>query len=64
MLGISALAIWGGSLASSRKLAADMAKRASRDIGVSLAREAVLEALARYGVKKNIAIVEPYSPVI
>ncbi len=64
VLGISALAIWGSSLASSRKLAADMVKRTGHDIGVSLAGDAVLEALARYGVKKKIAIVEPYYPVI
>lgn len=64
MLGISALAIWGGNRAAATKLAAEMVARAGGGIGVSLPGDAVVEALQRYGVKKKIAIVEPYYPII
>ena len=64
ILGISALAIWGGSKASSDRLKAQIVARAGREIGVTMASDAVLEALAAHGVKRRIAIVEPYYPVI
>ncbi|WP_144110319.1 arylmalonate decarboxylase [Paraburkholderia sp. BCC1886] len=67
ILGISALSIWGGSRASSNALKARIATRAGlagREVGVTLAGDAVLEALAAHGVKRRIAIVEPYYPVI
>lgn len=63
ILGISALAVWGGGKATSDSLKRSMAERAG-GIGVSIATEAILEALQAYGVKKRIAIVEPYYPVI
>ncbi|MFT4507129.1 hypothetical protein [Caballeronia sp. 15711] len=64
ILGISALSIWGGSRASSEALKARIAARAGGKTGVTLASDAVLEALAAHGVKRRIAIVEPYYPVI
>ena len=63
ILGISALAVWGGSMATSDALKASIAARAG-GLGVSIATEAIVEALHAYGVKKRIAIVEPYYPVI
>ena len=60
VLGISALSVWGGTLASVEDLRARMRSRAKRDIGVTLAVDGVREALKRHGVKKNISIVEPY----
>jgi maleate isomerase len=64
ILGISALAVWGGSQKSSDALKASMKKRAGGVMEVSLATDAILEALKVHGVKKKIAIVEPYYPVI
>jgi maleate isomerase len=64
ILGISALSIWGGSRASSDQLKARIAKRAGAAVGITLAGDAVLEALAAYDIKRRIAIVEPYYPVI
>jgi len=64
VLGISALSIWGGTRQSARDLAARMAARAGGGVPVSLASEAIVEALQRLGVKRRIAVVEPYFPVI
>jgi maleate isomerase len=64
ILGISALAVWGGSKATSDALKQTMKQRAGGTIEVSLATDAILEALKVHGVKKRIAIVEPYYPVI
>jgi maleate isomerase len=64
ILGISALAVWGGSQNSSDALKASMKKRAGGTMEVSLATDAILAALKAHGVKKKIAIVEPYYPVI
>lgn len=64
ILGISALAVWGGSKATSDALKASMKHRAGGAMEVSLATDAIIEALTVHGVKKRIAIVEPYYPVI
>lgn len=64
ILGISALAVWGGSRASSDALRESIAERAGTGMGVSIATDAIIEALRAYGVNKRIAIVEPYYPVI
>jgi maleate isomerase len=64
ILGISALAVWGGSQKSSDALKASMKRRAGSTMEVSLATDAILAALKAHGVKKKIAIVEPYYPVI
>jgi maleate isomerase len=63
ILGISALAVWGGSRASSEALKRRLSDTAG-GLPVSLATDAIVEALQAYGVKKRIAIVEPYFPVI
>lgn len=63
ILGISALAVWGGGKATSDALKASIAARAG-GLGVSIATEAIVEALHAHGVKRRIAIVEPYYPVI
>ena len=63
ILGISALAVWGGSKATSDALKASIAARVG-GLPVSIATEAIVEALHAHGVKKRIAIVEPYYPVI
>lgn len=64
MLGISALSVWGGSDASAQALKARMIARAGGGIGVSLASDALIEALRAHGIKRRIAVVEPYFPVI
>jgi len=64
ILGISALAVWGGSQKASDELKASMRARAGGTMEVSLATDAIVAALKRHGVKKKIAIVEPYYPVI
>ena len=64
ILGISALAVWGGSKATSDALKQSMKQRAGGKMEVSLATDAIVEALKAHGVKKRIAIVEPYYPVI
>jgi maleate isomerase len=64
ILGISALAVWGGSQKSSDALKASMKRRAGSTMEVSLATDAILAALKAHRVKKKIAIVEPYYPVI
>lgn len=63
ILGISALAVWGGSKATSDALKASIAARVG-GLPVSIATEAIVEALHAHGVKKRIAIVEPHYPVI
>ena len=63
ILGISALAVWGGSRATSDALKASLSARAG-GLGVSIATEAIVEALHAHSVKRRIAIVEPYYPVI
>jgi maleate isomerase len=64
ILGISALAIWGGSRQASRELTTRIQNRAGGKMPVSLASDALIEALEALGVKKRIAIVEPYFPII
>lgn len=64
ILGISALTVWGGTIAAARKLKQDMIDRAGGQIDVTLPSDAILTALKTHGVKKRIAIVEPYYPII
>jgi len=64
VLGISALSVWGGSRSSSRDLAARMSARAGGQIPVTLASDAIAEALQALGIRRRIAIVEPYFPII
>ncbi len=64
ILGISALAVWGGSTAASEAMKARIRARAGGTIGVTMSSDAVIAALRAYGVKRRIAIMEPYYPVI
>ena len=64
ILGISALSVWGGTLASVEDLRKRMIDRAGRDIGVTLAVDGVREALKLHDIKKKISIVEPYYKTI
>ncbi|MEA2868312.1 MAG: maleate isomerase [Bradyrhizobium sp.] len=64
VLGISALSVWGGSRKSARDLAAKMSARAGGKVPVTLASEAIVEALQALGIKRRIAVVEPYFPII
>lgn len=63
ILGISALTVWGGTKAASDKLREEMSERAG-GLDVTIPSDAILAALKVYGVKKRIAIVEPYFPII
>ena len=64
ILGISALSVWGGSPESVEALKQRMAKRAGGTVDVTVPAEAVVAALKAHGIKRRIAIVEPYYPVI
>jgi maleate isomerase len=64
ILGISALSIWGGTLAWGDALKRRVRAVAGFDIPVALASEAVIEALKRHGVANRVAVIEPYYPSI
>ena len=64
ILGISALSIWGGNQTWCEVLKRRVRAVAGFDIPVALAADAVIEALKRHGIKKNIAVMEPYYPSI
>ena len=64
ILGISALSIWGGTPQWGEDLKKRIRKVAQSDIPVALASDAVIEGLKRHGVKKKIAVMEPYYPSI
>jgi maleate isomerase len=63
-LGISALSIWGGTSDWGDELKARIRKVAGWDIPVAIASEAVVAALKAHGIKRNIAVMEPYYPSI
>jgi len=64
ILGISALSVWGGNQQWCDDLKRRVRAVAGFDIPVALASDAVLEGLKRHGVKKKIAVMEPYYPSI
>jgi len=64
VLGISALSVWGGTPQWGEDLKARIRKVAGFDIPVALASDAVVAGLRLHGVKKRIAIMEPYYPAI
>jgi maleate isomerase len=64
ILGISALSVWGGTPAWGEELKARIHKVAGWNIPVALATDAVVAALKAHGVKRRIAVVEPYYPSI
>ena len=64
ILGISALSVWGGNAQWGEDLKRRIAKVAGFDIPVAIATDAVFAALKLHGVKRRIAIMEPYFPSI
>ncbi len=64
ILGISALSVWGGTAQWCDDLKRRVRAVAGFDIPVALASDAVIEGLKRHGVKKKIAVMEPYYPSI
>lgn len=64
ILGISALAVWGGNAEWGENLKRRIRRVAGFDIPVAIATDAVFAALERHGVKRRIAIMEPYYPSI
>src|SRR5258708_37597300 len=64
ILGISALSVWGGTPQWGEDLKKRIRAVARSDIPVAIACDAVVEALKRHGVKKKIAVMEPYYPSI
>lgn len=64
VLGISALAIWGGNVEWTQELKARIRRVANWDIPVAIASDAVVAALKAHGVKRRIAVMEPYYPSI
>lgn len=64
ILGISALSVWGGTPQWGEDLKKRIRAVAKSDIPVAIACDAVVEALRRHGVKKTIAVMEPYYPSI
>ena len=64
ILGISALAVWGGTVEWGEDLKRRVRKVAGWDIPVAIASDAVVAGLKAHGIKKKIAIMEPYYPCI
>ena len=62
ILGISALSVWGGNQQWCEDLKRRVRKVAGWDIPVAIASDAVAAGLKRHGIKKKIAIMEPYYP--
>ena len=63
ILGISALSVWGGTIEWGEDLKRRVRKVAGWDIPVAIASDAVAAGLKAHGIKKKIAIMEPYYPV-
>ena len=64
ILGISALSVWGGTLDWGEDLKRRVRKVAGWDIPVAIASDAVVAGLKAQGIKRRIAIMEPYYPCI
>jgi len=64
ILGISALSVWGGNAEWGEELKRRIRKVAGFDIPVAIATDAVFEALELHGIKRKIAVMEPYFPSI
>ena len=64
ILGISALSVWGGTLDWGEELKRRVRKVAGWDIPIAIASDAVAAGLKAHGIKKKIAIMEPYYPCI
>ena len=64
ILGISALSVWGGNAEWGESLKQRIRVVAGFDIPVAIATDAVFAALRLHGIKRRIAIMEPYFPSI
>jgi maleate isomerase len=64
ILGISALAVWGGTPAWGEQLKERVRKVAAWDVPVTIASDAVVAGLKAHGVARKIAVMEPYYPCI
>ena len=64
ILGISALSVWGGTVAWGEDLKRRVRKVAGWDIPVTISSDAVVAGLKAHGIKKKIAVMEPYYPCI
>ena len=64
ILGISALAVWGGTVEWGEELKRRVRRRAGWDIPVTISSDAVVAGLKAHGIKKRIAVMEPYYPCI
>lgn len=64
ILGISALSVWGGTVEWGEQLKRRVRKVAGWDIPVTISSDAVVAGLRAYGIKKKIAVMEPYYPCI
>jgi maleate isomerase len=64
ILGISALSVWGGTIEWGEELKRRVRKVAGWDIPVTISSDAVVAGLKALGIKKKIAVMEPYYPCI
>ena len=64
ILGISALSVWGGTIEWGEELKRRVRKVAGRDISVTISSDAVVAGLQAHGIKRKIAVMEPYWPCI
>ncbi len=65
ILGISALSVWGGTIEWGEDLKQRVRKVAGNpNLSVTISSDAVVAGLKAHGVKKKIAVMEPYYPCI
>ena len=64
ILGISALSVWGGNVEWGEELKRRVRKVAGWDVPVTISSDAVVAGLRAHGVKRRIAVMEPYYPCI
>lgn len=65
ILGISALSVWGGTVEWGEDLKRRVRKVAGNPkLSVTISSDAVVAGLKAHGVKKKIAVMEPYYPCI
>jgi maleate isomerase len=64
ILGISALSVWGGNVEWGEELKRRVRKVAGWDVPVTISSDAVVAGLRALGVKRRIAVMEPYYPCI
>jgi len=64
ILGISALSVWGGTPGWGEELKRRVRAVAGYDVPVTISSDAVVAGLKAHGVKRRIAVMEPYYPCI